>query len=198
MTDIYFIGIDPGKTGAIAVMDEEGKVLGVLPLPVKPAADQTKTYHGKARKDKDPKRIEIDLPMLNYRLNNLISDTTYKYIISLENAAATFMQNEGATSIATRCVNYGLLKAILLQLETLALYSVKLEILQPSAWSRYGLFKGYKFKNPNAKKKSIEWCQTFHPNAQIVMKGCRKPHDGVTDAICICEWGRRIYMEGKE
>lgn len=38
---------------------------------------------------------------------------------------------------------------------------------------------------------SITACRRLFPNVQLVQPGCRKPHDGIAEALLIAEWARR-------
>lgn len=39
---------------------------------------------------------------------------------------------------------------------------------------------------------SIKLCQRLFPNIDLVLPGCRKPHDGMAEALLIAEWALRI------
>jgi len=43
------------------------------------------------------------------------------------------------------------------------------------------------------KEAAIEYCRLRWPGLSLIPKGCRKPRDGMADALCLAEYGRRIY-----
>jgi crossover junction endodeoxyribonuclease RuvC len=45
---------------------------------------------------------------------------------------------------------------------------------------------------------SIKLCQRLFPTIELVQKGCRKPHDGMAEALLIAEWKRRQVINFKE
>lgn len=44
---------------------------------------------------------------------------------------------------------------------------------------------------PHDKDGAIRFCASRWPTAGLVPKGCRVPHDGLADALCLAEYGRR-------
>ncbi len=44
------------------------------------------------------------------------------------------------------------------------------------------------------KKPSVPYLQQVYPDVTIVPDGCRVPHTGITDAICIAEYGCRDWL----
>ena len=43
------------------------------------------------------------------------------------------------------------------------------------------------------KAAAIALVQELHPDFNLVLPGCRVPHDGIADAICIAHWCRRVH-----
>lgn len=42
------------------------------------------------------------------------------------------------------------------------------------------------------KQRSINFCRVFMPDLQLIPDNCHVPNDGISDAACIAEYGRRI------
>lgn len=62
--------------------------------------------------------------------------------------------------------------------------------VSPVAWQKAGPGKTGGDKNI-----TIEWVKKTYPEAQIIPKGCRVPHDGICDAIGIAHYGM-LKMKG--
>ena len=63
--------------------------------------------------------------------------------------------------------------------------------VQPLAWQKAG-----PGKTGGDKSITIEWVKKTYPEAQIIPKGCRVPHDGICDAIGIAHYGL-LLLQGK-
>ena len=63
------------------------------------------------------------------------------------------------------------------------------EIIEPTpqAWKKVVLAGTDK-----SKKAAIRVAENLYPNIQLVPKGCRKPHDGMADAVCLMHYGRKM------
>ena len=55
----------------------------------------------------------------------------------------------------------------------------------PQAWKK-AILAGTK-KDKDA---AIEYVNMKYPDFELILPRCRKPHDGMADAICIAEYGR--------
>ena len=65
-----------------------------------------------------------------------------------------------------------------------------LQYVSPTTWQKAGPGKTGGDKNI-----TIEWVKKTYPEAQIIPKGCRVPHDGICDAIGIAHYGM-LKMKG--
>jgi crossover junction endodeoxyribonuclease RuvC len=63
---------------------------------------------------------------------------------------------------------------------------VPLRQVTPMAWKKIVL-AGMDWKN-NGKGVAIDYVRMAYPEVCIIPKGCRKPHSGIVDAICIAEY----------
>jgi crossover junction endodeoxyribonuclease RuvC len=55
----------------------------------------------------------------------------------------------------------------------------------PQAWKKK-ILAGTK----QDKAAAVAWARRVYPGVPLVLARCRKPHDGMADALCIAEWGR--------
>lgn len=79
--------------------------------------------------------------------------------------------------------NYGRILAVL------ALLDIPVRQVTPAAWTKK-LLPGHKGAD---KGPHIALCKQLFPSLELVMPGCRKPHDGIADAALIAEYGRRTW-----
>lgn len=75
--------------------------------------------------------------------------------------------------------NYGRILA------TLELLRIPYREVAPNTWKSKLLGK------TEGKGAAIALAKQLFPSVELVQPGCRKPHDGVAEALLIGEWGRR-------
>ena len=145
-----FIGIDPGKGGAIAVIREDGTIA-----------------------------------------TSVFSESEYLKVISRhQNAFAIVedvhaMPKQGVTSM----FNFGYNKGWIMGL--LYAHSIPTELISPQKWKKY-------FSLDGDKQKSIAKASQLFPCANLfATERCKKPHDGIAEALLMAEYGRRVY-NGKQ
>jgi crossover junction endodeoxyribonuclease RuvC len=90
------------------------------------------------------------------------------------------MPKQGVSSTFTFGVGYGKVLGVLGAL------GIRTHLVSPPAWKKLILAD-----LPHDKDGAIAWCNRAFPRQALVLPGCRKPHDGMADALCLAEWGRR-------
>jgi crossover junction endodeoxyribonuclease RuvC len=93
------------------------------------------------------------------------------------------MPGQGVASTFKFGQGYGALLGI-----TAAL-GIPTELVTPQRWKGSILAGSAKDKDA-----AIAYCRRTFPNVQLVMPGCRKPHDGVADALCLLQFGIRAFL----
>ena len=143
---MIYIGIDPGKSGAYAVL--------------------TKTWI---------KYGDFDKAEILSVLHDVAREPD-KAICCLEKVHA--MPKQGSVSMFTFGENYGWLKGVL------DAFRIPFQEIQPQRWKKeFGL-------NSN-KENSINVCRQLFPDVELIPKGCRKPHDGIAEALLCAEYAKR-------
>lgn len=145
----HYIGIDPGKNGGIALLDEEGPIeYTVMPDTVAGVYDW---------------------------LSSLATSLTNAAMV-IEMAQP--MPKQGVVSVFTYGRHFG-------AFEVLArAFGIPYHEVRPAVWKKaMGL--------SSDKVDSIQLCQRLFPSANLTPDRCRKPHDGMAEAILVAEWGRR-------
>jgi crossover junction endodeoxyribonuclease RuvC len=92
------------------------------------------------------------------------------------------MPKQGLSSTFTFGKGYGTIQGIL------AALGVSFELVTPQKWKGAVLAGTTKDKDA-----AIAWCRRAYPYANLIPAGCRVPHDGIADAICIAEYGKRTF-----
>lgn len=147
MYDAY-VGIDPGKKGAIAIIRESS--VDVLPFPLA----------GK----------NIDIAVIsNWLYQKLESNHPVVYIEKVH-----AMPKQGVSAMFTFGFTAGIMYGIITTL-AFPLFEVS-----PITWKKHVLRDTGKDKDA-----AIEFCRRAFPTVSLIPKGCRVPHSGIADALCI-------------
>lgn len=100
---------------------------------------------------------------------------------------AQAMPKQGVTSMFTYGVGFGALLGIL------AALGVRVELVPPGTWKKSVLAGTDRDKDA-----AIAYCRRAFPSISLLeTPRCTKPHDGMADALCILEYGRRTYAGGQ-
>ncbi|MGJ8524317.1 hypothetical protein LMG33818_000025 [Halomonadaceae bacterium LMG 33818] len=150
------VGIDPGKSGAIAAIGEKSHA-EKIPLSGK----------------------EIDGALIARLLSELNPD-----VVILEKVGA--MPGQGVTSMFSFGKGFGIVIGVLEAL------SIPYRIVTPQAWKKCVLAGTSKDKDA-----AINFVRRAYPDVELVPARCRKPHDGIADAVCLAEYGRQLLIKGE-
>lgn len=146
MSKRMFIGIDPGKSGGIAVI-EDGQARTV------PYSDE-------------------ELLRTVWNCNEIS-----KVICCLEKVGA--MPGQGVTSMFNFGVSYGYIKGVL------EAYGIPYQEIPPQRWKK-------EFGLNSDKAASVEVCRKLFPEVNLLASPrCKKPHDGMAEALLMAEYARR-------
>ena len=66
-----------------------------------------------------------------------------------------------------------------------AALAVPVVLVPPTVWKKRVLLG-----LTHDKAGAVQFCASRWPTADLVQPGCRKPHDGIADALCLAEYGR--------
>lgn len=167
-----YIGIDNGLDGAIVCVDEEGALLfkGVMPV--------VNTVKSKR---------EYDVPVLKQILLSLSFDDTqlpFPPNCSVVIEKAQSMPGQGSSSMFKIGRGFGLIEGIV------ATLGYKYAIVHPKTWQKE-VFRDV--NHDDTKQASVIVAKRLWPNQDWrATERSKNPHDGLTDAACMAEYGRRI------
>ncbi len=165
MSDITYIGIDNGITGAIAELNKNGLVLEPMPI-----------YS-------DGKRKRVNVEELDFLLSIYKGANT---IVAYESVAGS----RNASAIASMTDSFARVETVLI-LGGFRRQPVTARRWQKTYWSVPKMPKGKKFDTKAAslnKAKELWPAQDWRRNDK-----CKIPFDGFTDAALIAEYVRRLY-----
>lgn len=146
-----FIGIDPGKSGGIACIDTETKIVYTVP------------YNSKAL---------IDMCRAEGWNGN-----TEHIMCCLEKVGA--MPGQGVVSMFSFGQSVGYIKGVLES------FRMPYQEITPQKWKR-------EFGLTSDKAKSAEVCGRLFPDVSLLATPrCKKPHDGMAEALLMAEYARR-------
>lgn len=166
----YLIGIDPGLSGGIAVLDTGGELISLNTMPT--------TLHGR-RKTVCVNRLWELIDNHDHKLSTVVIESAQKF-------------SAGTNALTSTWFGFGRITALL------ELQKIRHEIVSSPAtwqkmfWSRPKLPKGVKF---DTKEASISAAKRLFPAHDFIpTKRSKKPSDGLTDAALIAEYGRRMGL----
>ena len=155
-----YFGIDPGQTGGIALITALFTKVWLMPM----------CEDGEHESDKD-----VDIAKLVEIFSSVKQATVY-----IERVHA--MPKQGVSSSFNFGMGYGETKGCVRAL------GFDLKLITPQAWKKKVL-DGYAWKK--RKVASVEYCQDHFSEISLLRTPrCKKPHDGLSDALCIAEYGR--------
>lgn len=150
-----FIGIDPGKDGAMAI-------LGYRDAPILVPFDE------------DGYASWLRCLALVTR-----NDIGGRVSCAVEHVGA--MPGQGVTSCFSFGRNFGFILGLL------TAFCHPYELVRPQKWKR-------EFSCTSDKNTSIEVAQRLFPGVDLRRTPqCRKPHDGICEALLLAEWGKRHH-----
>ena len=152
----HILGIDPGKTGGLAVLDVHGKVVSLTPMPMQ------------------AKEFDVNT------LFQIIQGIPEGSMVVMERVNA--FPGQGVSSVWSFAYGVGLIHGLVRASQ------VPLELVSPVTWQKATC-------GPTGGDKSVTaaWAARMFPGAPIVPKGCRKPHEGIVDALGIAWFGLLKY-----
>lgn len=161
---MIYVGIDPGASGALAVIDyrpDGGGIISAhaatMPLDADGGVDVKSLY-----------AFLVELP-------------TRDTVVVLEKAQA--MPKNGSVSMFNYGKGVGRIEAFL------RLGGWRFEEVRPTTWKKVVL-------KDTAKDKAaaIDYVTRAFPGVSLLpTPRSKKPHDGMADALCLAEYGRRAY-----
>lgn len=147
-----FIGIDPGKTGGICILDDNGKVLTLAAMPIN--------------------GDELDVQAIC----RLISCPASVEACAIERVGA--MPGQGLSSTFRFGFGTGMLHGIIRTL------GIPLEVASPQVWQ-----KSFGGLNGGDKSHTAAHAARLFPGLDLrASPRCKKPHEGMVDALGIATW----------
>ena len=163
MDTLIFIGIDPGKTGFVAIVTEHDLV----------AAEPTPTI-------KVGKKNEYNVPGMRNILADINEPGRQCHAI-LEKQQA--MPGQGVSSMFSIGQGFGLWEGLLVGL------GIPYTIVHPRTWKKEMLRD---VPGDDPKGRSILACGRMFPEVSLLRtERCRKPDHNMAEAILLAEYGRR-------
>jgi crossover junction endodeoxyribonuclease RuvC len=99
--------------------------------------------------------------------------------ICLEKVGA--MPKQGLASTFTFGTGWGMVRGVC------AALGVPVVLVPAAIWKKRVLLG-----LPHDKAGAVQFCASRWPTADLVLPGCRVPHDGIADALCLAEYGRLL------
>jgi len=172
-----YVGIDPGLDGAFGVIEDE-HVYGI-PIP-------TFWYtlkSGKRRRQYDHMAIR---KILEVRKDAIVTIEQQIPLPLVFEKANGIKQKQRATSLFTTGYGFGVLMGLL------AAIDITTKTVHPKTWQA-AFFKRENGKT--TKEQALEVVNVLFTNINLfASERSTKEHDGIIDALLICEYGRRLAL----
>ena len=149
---IFYVGIDPGKNGGIAVIDgDDGTIM------LSPYSDEAL--------------------LKTISLVSICAPNVAGAQCCLEKVGA--MPGQGVVSMFNFGKAYGYIKGVLES------FSIPYQEITPQRWKK-------EFGLTSDKTASVEVCRRLFPKVNLLATPrCKKPHDGMAEALLMAEYSRR-------
>ena len=162
---MYVCGIDPGRKGGLAII-RDGRVLDLCRMPLC---------------SKTPTGYDVgEIGRWIWHWNNEASIGRLPFTWWIEHVGA--MPGDGRVSAFTFGAGWG---GMVWAIHVLT--GAPPHLARPNAWKRIMLGKGR-----HTKADSILAASRLFPKADLIPGRCRKPHDGIAEALLIAAYGARI------
>lgn len=164
---MYYVGIDPGKKGGIAVIDvEHNSVKFLIKMPEDENKEELKEFLTSLAPLRDLVGIKVitERPILKPHFIN-------KPCSRCRTMMKTAVMQQG---VMTSLINYGIILGFLYA------YEIPFEEVESAKWKKA-------FKLDKDKSKSIKLAKQLFPSVTNDIKS----HDGMAEALLIAEYGRR-------
>lgn len=162
-----FIGIDPGKDGALAILGGTEHPV-VVPFNSEFTSEE---YANQLRQFSAASVAETEL-------GEIMHVRKLEPFCIIEHVGA--MPGQGVTSCFSFGRNFGFCLGLL------TAFRIPYELVRPQKWKK-------EFSCTSDKNTSIEVAQRLFPGVDLRRTPqCRKPHDGVAEALLMAEYARRL------
>lgn len=98
--------------------------------------------------------------------------------VTLERVSA--MPKQGVSSTFAFGTGWGMVRGVC------AALGVPVVLVPPTMWKKHVLVG-----LPHDKDGALRYCANRWPQTDLIPPGCRKPHDGMADALCLAAFGLR-------
>ncbi len=99
--------------------------------------------------------------------------------VCLEKVAA--MPKQGVSSTFSFGTGWGMVRGVC------AALGVPVVLVPPTVWKKRVLLG-----LPHDKAGAVQFCTSRWPTTDLVLPGCRVPHDGIADALCLAAYARLL------
>lgn len=188
----YVIGIDPGLSGAITVLDK--KTMTVIYVEDCPVVQGGLTKKAQASKTAVTYYKKGMLDILRYIVGNIAGNTVDNIQVFMERSQVMVRNGfqQGSVSNFTIGYGYGLWDMALAAMDLL-----NLKTIPPVEWSKRLFHNSIYAEIEDTKARSIAFVKAEFPEAPLIpdRPRCKAEKDGRADAICIADYGIYFYME---
>jgi crossover junction endodeoxyribonuclease RuvC len=91
------------------------------------------------------------------------------------------MPKQGVASTFKFGTGWGMVRGVC------AALGLSVNLVPPIVWKKKVLLG-----LPHDKAGAVQLCTSRWPTAELILPGCRVPHDGIADALCLAEYGRLL------
>lgn len=159
--------VDGGFQGGLSLIEDDGKMVYSIPMPVVKGGKGTRTQY-------DIQRITNLIIDANQKDPNLFAILEHSQVSPIAGKNSCFQMG----------FYLGLFQGILEAVK------VSYQVVKARKWQSE-ILTGMPGKDTKAR--SILWCQRKYPNFDWrTTPRCQKANDGMTDSMCMCHYGRKI------
>lgn len=164
-----YVGIDPGLSGAVCIMQKRDPPI-ITPMPIKKSK-----VNGKIKK-------KYCIHGLIYLFSSFDPENTFVTMEHVSTGGAGFTHQQGTRQLFNTGRGSGLLEMVL------ACKELPHNIIAASKWQKHILEI---VKDGSTKERSLKKAKELYPDVSLIPPKGRVESDGFSDALLICEYGKR-------
>lgn len=168
------VGIDPGVSGGLAYINLETKEIEAIRMPTR----LIKGYEIEKGVLRPTQRTTINTSVILEFLQRTSPDVVFMELVN-------YKHTDGKLAIMSSGINKG---GVMAAIEML---SIPVITVYSQTWQKLVFGRAARGEKDELKQEAINYTKLHYPTVDLQPGLCRTDQDGISDAVCIAEFGRK-------